>query len=75
MNQESTVTDISTRAKEKAAAVPEHEVQRELLAQLYIQNHLLTYQYKAVEKIKGHLTFYTILYIASFLLAIVMFVK
>lgn len=69
LTQTATSTDIVTQqAREKAASIPEENLQRELLAQLYIQN-------KTIGNIKGHLTFYTFMLIASFILAIAMFGK
>jgi len=60
-------TDTSTAfaSKEKASQVPDTEVQREILAQLYLLNEN---QAKANKEIKTHLTFYTILGWIYFLL-------
>jgi hypothetical protein len=66
---------IDVRAKNKAAEIPQQELQREILAQLYIQNHFQTHQFKALQSIKGHMVFYTLMMVLSFVLAIVIFSK
>jgi hypothetical protein len=56
---------LDVRAKNKAAEIPEADLQREILSQLYIQNHYITYQYKLIESIKGILTFFVVLTLVS----------
>ncbi len=60
-----TKESLDVRAKNKALEIPEADLQREILSQLYIQNHYITYQYKLIESIKGILTFFVVLTMLS----------
>jgi hypothetical protein len=59
---------ITESARERASKVSSEELQREILAQLYIQNHFQTKQTKQMLEltaIKGHLVFQTVMYIIA----------
>jgi hypothetical protein len=66
---------IDVRARNKSSEIPEQELQREILAQLYIQNHFQTHQFKALESIKGILTFFMVLSLLSILIVVLMLEK
>ena len=49
--QPANVDVITKNAREKAAIIPTEDLQREMIAQLYIQNHFLTIQSKKLKNI------------------------
>ena len=65
----STPEFILSQAREKAATLQGDELNREILAQLYVHNHNLRIQIKNSTAIKGHLIFYTVLFIVSLVYA------
>lgn len=64
---------VTKAATDKAAAFDGEELQREILAQLYVANHYAEVRIKNQGSIKAHLTFYTVLLCISTAIGLIAF--
>lgn len=64
---------VTKEAREQSKRVAPEDLQREMLAQIYVQNHYAQVQNKELTVIKGHLLFQTIIYLLGIFGAIALY--